>query len=267
MPIPAGHSGGPVRFHAAVRPDGAARFILLVAALAAAFAAFFAGTPLARAENAPAPAPQAEVPPPQPLTIEGIAERLAVRFRDVDDITARIQFVQVSPRDGSRSQGELLLQAIFPDLARAAWLKPDFLSGIVWILDTQRNRFTQYEPTTGAARHHPLSEVMADQALIPLAPEQLFSLPSEDYFALSVEELPADAAPAQAVVRAVDTRSGKVYRIWVDTAEWLVTRIESLTADGRVELSAWAAEIHINRGLTKAELRQLPPGTKEISLP
>src|SRR5690606_29190476 len=163
----------------------------------------------------------------------------------------------------SRSQGQMLLQAIFPDLARAAWIKPDFLSGIVWILDMQRNRFTQYEPTTGAARHHPLDEVLSEQTLIPLAPEQLFSLPSLERFSLEVEAVTeeGDQGRRLAAVHAVNLESGRRARFWVDIDDWLVVRIESLTASGTLELAAWTEHVEINKGLTRSELRSLPPGT------
>ena len=159
------------------------------------------------------------------------------------------------------------VRAIFPNLARASWIKPDILSGIFWILDTERNRFTQYQPTTGQAQHHPLSEVVSDQAPIPLTPEQLFSLPSAEQFSLEVIGHSTAKDDPWAVVRAVDNNSSKEYRVWVDLDAWMVTQMESLGPDGSLELSAQAHNIQINQGITPAELRRLPPGTQEIHIP
>src|SRR5690554_4636195 len=71
------------------------------------------------------------------FTVEYITEQLAERFEEVHDITANITYIQVSSRDGSKSEGQLQLLAIFPDLVRATWVKPDLLSGILWIADTE----------------------------------------------------------------------------------------------------------------------------------
>lgn len=264
MSLPPSRPGGLSRCHLSA-PIGIAKVVLFIACFAGI--ALLSSPVRASADADQGNASSASAS--EELKIEYIAERLAARFKDVSDVTATISFVQVSPRDGSRSQGQMLLQAIFPDLARAAWIKPDFLSGIVWILDMQRNRFTQYEPTTGAARHHPLDEVLSEQTLIPLAPEQLFSLPSLERFSLEVEAVTeeGDQGRRLAAVHAVNLESGRRARFWVDIDDWLVVRIESLTASGTLELAAWTEHVEINKGLTRSELRSLPPGTAEISLP
>ncbi len=263
MPSPTRRPGHPVRPQSSASTCAFSwRLLLAVTLVGALYGAVPTGSIYADAPTKPASVDAAE------LTIEYIAQKLETRIQDVIDITADIAFVQVSPRNGSRSEGELQLKALFPDLVRAAWTSPDFLSGLLWILDVQRDRFTQYQPTTGEARHLPLSDVIADQTLIPITPEQLFTLPSNDQYALEIEQQPpSEADQPVAIVRAVDTLSGKTFRVWVDLQDWIVTRIESLNASGRVELSAWVQEIHINQGLTAAELRGLPPGTVERHMP
>src|SRR5690606_13629168 len=59
------------------------------------------------------------------LTLERIHDELSQHIARVRDLTARVSFVQVSPRDGSKIEGELELAAIVPDLARATWVKPE----------------------------------------------------------------------------------------------------------------------------------------------
>lgn len=263
MPSPPRRSGSPVRPHS-IAPTSTLPVIVLIAVSLVGISFGIGLTQLAYADT-PSQPPSTVA---SDITVEYIAQKLATRVQDVIDITAQVAFVQNSPRNDSRSEGELQLKALFPDLVRAVWTSPDFLSGLLWILDTQRDRFTQYQPTTGEARHHPLSDVIADQTLIPITPEQLFSLPSNDQYELEIAQQPQSASePPTAVVRAVDTISGKEYRVWVNMEDWIITRIESLSATGRVELSAWVQEIHINQGLSAAELRDLPPGTVERHLP
>lgn len=197
------------------------------------------------------------------LTVEYIAENLAARMQSVIDISANVSFTQVSPRNGSRSDGEIQIKAIFPNLVRAVWMSPDLLRGLLWIVDTQNDRFTQYEPTTGEARHHLLSDVVKDVPLLPLSPDQIFSLPSTEQFNLEIAEASLEGDDPFAVVRAVDKRSSSEYRVRVDLSDWMVLQIESISPTGTVELSAQVEKVHINMGLTATDIRALPPGTIE----
>lgn len=199
------------------------------------------------------------------LTVDTIAQKLAQRVQDVHDLSATVTFVQISARNGARSEGEMHLKALFPDLVRVTWHNPEMLRGLVWIVDTQAGRFTQYEPTTGEARHHPLSDVLADGFALPLTPEQLFALPDNEQFQLELVEASDEGEAPFAVVQAVDTLSQKMYRIWVDLTDWLVTRMESFNASGQIELAAQVEALHINQGLTASQVRALPPGTIERS--
>lgn len=201
------------------------------------------------------------------LTVDYIAEKLAARVQNVIDLSATVAFTQTSSRNGARSDGEIQLQAIFPGLVRAAWTNPDILRGLLWILDTHNDRFTQYEPSTGEARHHPLSEILADYPPLPLTPEQLFSLPSSEQYELEVAEQSSEGERPYAMVRAVDKKTKSEYRVWVDITDWMVTRVESLNSGGAVQVSAWVREIHMNLGLSAADIRALPPGTIERPMP
>src|SRR5690606_35718486 len=115
-------------------------------------------------------------------------------------------------------------------------------------------RFTQYQPATGEAMHQPLDSILGDmKAQIPLTPEDLFSLPSSEQYDLDVTDLVTqDDGASWAVVRAVDNQTGQTFRVWVDLNDWLVTQVERLTPEGRVEVTAKAHSIQLNQGLTAA---------------
>ncbi len=201
----------------------------------------------------------------EPLSVEQIADTLSARIQDVRDVSATVSFVQVSERDGSRMEGEVRLAAIFPDLVRATWNKPDYLSGVIWILDSENNMFTQYIPVSGEAARLPLDETLEDQSALPFAtPEDLFTLPPQDRFDLTIVD---EANPDLVTVQAKSKGGDQTYLLLVDTSKWLVTQFQTLNAKGAVNFSAIARDIQINQSLQAAELRRLPPGVIERSFP
>lgn len=201
------------------------------------------------------------------LTLERIHDELSQHIARVRDLTARVSFVQVSPRDGSKIEGELELAAIVPDLARATWVKPEIYAGVFYILDAQANQYIEYVPATGEAHRMPLDQILAGQPLVRIAPEQIFSLPPAEQFILELTDVAQVDGVRYAVVQATDKASGQVYRVWVDTGRWLVTRMQALTPKGDIQASAEVLEIRVNEGLEATALRRLPPGTIQRSFP
>lgn len=203
------------------------------------------------------------------LSVEQIADTLNARIQEVHDVSATVSFVQVAVRDGSRTEGEVRLAAIFPDLVRATWLKPEYLAGVIWILDAENNLFTQYIPVSGEATRLPLNETLEDQTALPLTtPDDLFTLPPQDQFDLTIVDSDSgDADPHHVHIRATSKDVDHSYLLLVDTSKWLVTRFQSLTAKGTIDFSAEARDIHINQSLQAADLRRLPPGAIERSYP
>lgn len=201
------------------------------------------------------------------ISIDQIADTLTARIQDVRDMSARVSFVQVSERDGSRMEGEVHLAAIFPNLVRATWIKPDYLSGVIWILDSENNTFTQYIPVSGEAARHPLDKALEDQAALPFAaPQDLFTLPPTDQFDLVIVD-EVQTNPHQVMVRATSKEINQAYLLLVDTSKWLVTQFQTLNAKGAVNFSAEARDIQVNQSLQAADLRRLPPGVIERSFP
>lgn len=204
--------------------------------------------------------------PAAEYTVDFIVERLNHRIEQVKDLSATISFVRVSARDGSRMEGTIRLEAVFPSVIRATFLRPELWEGALFILDAETNTFTQYWPTTGQADlfalDETLKEVGGSRALVPVTPEDLFTLPSPEEFDLKIVEVRKGNGREYAVVEATaKAGAAERYRLWVDTLDWLVTHIETLGSDGRVKDSADATEIKINQGLPAAPLRALPPGT------
>lgn len=199
------------------------------------------------------------------LTLEQIIDELAVHLSQVRDVTATLNVSFM--RDDSEVKGELALAAIFPDLIRATWVQPEFYSGMFYILDAEEETYTEYWPAIGEARKLPLYEVLDNQSPIPLTPDQLFSLPSQDEFNLELSQVENGGEVVYALVTAVDKQTGETFRVWVDTEKWIVTQVESLSPEGRVELSAKAVDIEINQDLNEAFLRRLPPGTVQRRFP
>lgn len=198
-------------------------------------------------------------------TVDHIVEQLSNRVEQVQDLSATISFVRISARDGSKTEGTIRLEAVFPDVIRATFLRPELWEGALFILDAEQNAFTQYWPTTGQADVFALDETLKEvggpRALIPLTPEDLFTLPSPEEFDLEIVEIANHDAREFAVVEATPKVGGDRYRLWVDTLDWLVTRIESIGPDGKVKDSADATGIKINESIPKAPLRALPPGS------
>lgn len=197
------------------------------------------------------------------LTLDDISARLERQLETAFDVIAQVKFVQIAA-DGSKNEGILRLEAIFPDLVRATWIKPEIYEGVFFILDFDHNTYTEYIPATGEAFKHPLDQILDQQSPIPLRPQQFFSLPSTTEFDLSLTGV--DHEEGYAAIQAVERATGRVYDIRVDTERWLATRIEGRTPDGRVEY-AEAFDIQINQDLNAASLRLLPPGTVERSYP
>ena len=178
-----------------------------------------------------------------------------------------VSFTQISERDGSKSEGELQLAAIFPDLVRATWTKPEIYAGVFYILDAQANVYTEYVPATGEAHRLPLDQILADQPLVQLNPDQIFSLPPADQFHLQLESVTEANGISYAVISATEKSTGQAYRVWVDTERWLVTRMQMLSPEGTVQALAEVLELHINQGVDAAALRVLPPGTIQLNYP
>jgi len=200
------------------------------------------------------------------ITLDQIADALEAHVQEVRDVSATVSFVQVAARDGSRMEGEVELAAIFPNLVRATWIKPDYLAGVVWILDAERNQFTQYLPASGEATRLPLDKTLEQQGALPFtAPQDLFTLPPRDRFDLAV--VGGGESPHLVQVQAKSKDAHQAYLLLVDTSKWLVTRFQSLNAKGTVEFSAEARNIQVNQSLEAADLRRLPPGTIERSYP
>lgn len=228
----------------------------------------------ARGDSAAAPGSSVADPvrpgAPEPLdeiTLERIHQELREQVGRVRDIKARVSITQISPRDGSKSEGELQLAAIFPDLARATWTKPEIYAGVFYIIDVQANLYTEYVPATGEAHRLPLDQVLSGQSYIQLTPDQLFSLPPAERFELDLETVTELDSASYAVVSAKEYDSDKTYRIWVDTDRWLVSRMQMLSPDGKVQALVEVLDLEINQGLDAAALRLLPPGTVQRSYP
>lgn len=198
-------------------------------------------------------------------TVEHIVEQLSNRVEQVQDLSATISFTRISARDGSKTEGIIRLEAVFPDVIRATFLRPELWEGALFILDAEQNTFTQYWPTTGQADLFALDEVLKEvggpRALIPLTPEDLFTLPSPEEFDLEIAEIASHNEREYAVVEATPKVGGDRYRLWVDTLDWLVTRIESIGPGGSVKDAADATGIQINQGILTSPLRALPPGS------
>lgn len=201
------------------------------------------------------------------LTLDRIHAELKEHISRIKDVTARVRFVQISPRDGSKIEGELELAAILPDLARATWIKPEIYAGVFYILDAQANWYIEYVPATGEAHRLPLDQVLAGQSLVQISPDQIFSLPSAEQFHLELAAVTELNGVRYAVVKATEKASGQVYRVWVDTGRWLVTRMQSVSPSGEIQATAEVLDIRVNQGLEAAALRRLPPGTIHRSYP
>ena len=134
--------------------------------------------------------------------MDRIHHELREQVARVRDIKATVSLTQVSPRDGSKSEGELQLAAIFPDLARATWTKPEIYAGVFYIIDVQANLYTEYVPATGEAHRLPLDHVLSGQPYIQLTPDQLFSLPPAERFDLDLETVTEMDEASYAVVSA-----------------------------------------------------------------
>ncbi len=197
-------------------------------------------------------------------TVDHIVEQLNYRVAQVQDLSATISFVRIGARDGSRTEGTVRIEAVFPHVIRATFLGPPLWEGVVFILDAERNTLTQYTPTTGQADVYALDEMLRDlggtREIIPVRPEDLFTLPSPDEFNLAVVEVKAENGREYAVVDAAAKAGAERYRLWVDTVDWIVTRIESMGSDGKVKDAADAIEVKINQGISAPPLRTLPPG-------
>lgn len=204
-----------------------------------------------------------------PITLERIHRELEQHVAQVRDVKATISFVQISERDGSKSEGELQLAAIFPDLVKATWTKPEIYAGVFYIVDVPANVYIEYVPATGEAHRLPLDRVLAEQPLvqIQLNPDQLFSLPPADQFDLQLEAVSEADGITYAVVSATERTSGQKYRIWVDTQQWLVTRMQMLSPAGNVQTTAEVLDLELNQGIDAAALRRLPPGTIQRTYP
>lgn len=201
------------------------------------------------------------------IEIDFVAEMLKERIDEVRDVSAIVTFFNVSARNGSRDEGRVHLAAIFPDLIRVTFIQPEFFSGVFYILDSERNLFTQYAPATGEAQHHRLDETLSQSLPIQITPEQLFTLPPEDLFDLAVVEASTAPGESYALVEALHKESGARYQVRVDLERRLVTEIASFHADGGIAFMAEASAIIVNQGLSAAVLRQLPAGTIERSFP
>lgn len=200
------------------------------------------------------------------FTLDEIANELKYRLESVSDVTAQVTFAQFSEKDGSKNEGMLKLEAIFPDLIRATWNSPEIYSGVFFILDTTKNTYTEYVPAMGEAHRLPLDQVIDQQSVIQLAPEQLFSLPSADDYNLKLINSVADLPSGYVIVEAVEKiERAQVFTMWVDTSRWLITRIEERDKDGRLVRLAEATNIRVNQNLNENTLRLLPPGTVERS--
>lgn len=221
--------------------------------------------PIAEADDLPLDLKPYESEPG--ITLERIHAELSEHLSRVTDITARVSFVQRSPRDGSKTEGELELAAIFPDLARATWTKPEIYAGVFYILDAQANLYIEYVPATGEAHRLPLDQVLAGQPLVQISPDQIFALPSAEQFLLELAGVTQLNGSEYAVVNATEKASGQLYRVWVDTGRWLVTRVQSVTPQGEILATAEVLDINVNQGLEAAALRRLPPGTVQRSYP
>lgn len=197
------------------------------------------------------------------LTLERIHQELEQHVARVRDVKATVSFVQISERDGSKSEGELQLAAIFPDLVKATWTKPEIYAGVFYIIDVPANVYIEYVPATGEAHRLPLDRVLAEQPLvqIQLNPDQLFSLPPAEQFQLDLESVSEANGITYAVVSATERATGQKYRVWVDTQQWLVTRMQMLSPAGDVQVTAEVLDLQINQGIDAAALRRLPPGT------
>lgn len=217
--------------------------------------------------SVPDPARAGAPEPIGEITLDRIHEELREQVSRVRDIKARVSITQISPRDGSKSEGELQLAAIFPDLARATWTKPEIYAGVFYIIDVQANLYTEYVPATGEAHRLPLDQVLSGQSYLQLTPDQLFSLPPAERFQLDLETVTELDSASYAVVSAKEYNSDKTYRIWVDTDRWLVSRMQMLSPDGKVQAHVEVLDLEINQGLDAAALRLLPPGTVQRSYP
>jgi len=201
------------------------------------------------------------------ITLERIQAELSEHVSRVKDVTAKVSFVQRSPRDGSMIEGELEIAAIFPDLARATWTKPEIYAGVFYILDAQANLYIEYVPATGEAHRLPLDQVLAGQQLIQISADQIFSLPSAEQYFLELTSVIQLDGVRYAVVQATEKATSQVFRVWVDTGRWLVTRMQSVTPKGEIQATAEVLDVRVNQGLEAASLRRLPPGTIQRSYP
>lgn len=217
-------------------------------------------------EAAAEPSRQASQTAPA-ITLERIHHELERHVAQVRDVNATVSFTQISPRDGSKSEGELQLAAIFPDLVRATWTKPEIYAGVFYIIDVQANAYIEYVPATGEAHRLPLDQILAEQPLVQINPDQIFSLPPADQFDLDLESVSETNGIVHAVVSATENATGQMYRIWVDTERWLVTRMQMLSPTGTVQAVAEVLDLKINQGVDAAALRRLPPGTIQRTYP
>lgn len=197
-------------------------------------------------------------------TVDYIVEHLNQRVEQMRDLSAVISWVRIGARDGSRTEGSVRIEAVFPHVIRATFLGPSLWEGVVYILDAEQNALTEYIPTTGQANVYALDEVLRDlggtRAIIPVSPEELFTLPSPDEFHLAVVDVKEENGREYAVVDAASKAGAERYRLWVDTVDWIVTRIESIGSDGNLKEAADAIEVKMNQGITEAPLRALPAG-------
>jgi len=142
------------------------------------------------------------------------------------------------------------------------------LCGVFYIIDVQANLYTEYVPATGEAHRLPLDQVLSGQSYTSSSrPTSFFRCPPAERFELDLETVTELDSASYAVVSAKEYDSDKTYRIWVDTDRWLVSRMQMLSPDGKVQALVEVLDLEINQGLDAAALRLLPPGTVQRSYP
>jgi len=224
----------------------------------------------------PAAAASSTTAVPAGLSVEDIIRNIEGALQKITDISCQVEFNQPKP-DGSTARTFIEVQATMSGVLRMTFLEPPEFADVIYIFDKPSNKVTQYSPITGIAVVQYIDQV-AKGIPIPDNIGGLFSLPSAAEYDLSVNGKDDSGRYVIVAAKGVNNSTNNnskvnnadsknnadnlLYHFWVDTREWLTTRICVYDQNGGTIYTISYNSIRRNGNLKESNLRRLPPRTE-----
>jgi hypothetical protein len=231
------------------------------------------------------------------IELEQIQDLLTERYKNLVDISFLGKVTRFVPETQEVLQNaSFRLRAVLPNQVRVTFISPEIYSGVEYLLDQKLEQVIIHMPITEMAQCQSVESFLQSYSIAVgsvnvFNPSSLFASPEgEKFYEMELVEVAANGSKRNAVIEirplpdgieavedVVEDVLGEklkewdtdltelvnsvIIRVWVDLDLAMITRIEELDEEYRVNYTLDIQEVEFNTGLQGDILMKLPKGT------